>query len=253
MGSKARIAKDIEPILTMWLNNDRYYVEPFAGGMNMMCNIEHSKRLASDKNNYLIAMWRFLCGGYNFPKTISKELYSEYRAKFNKRGFVGLGDTLEEAMIGWIGFMGSFNGRFYDGGYSGHDVNGRDYIGEQIRNTLSQVDKLQGVEFWCGSYDSFEMPKDSIIYCDIPYKNTKQYSTSKDFNHEEFWQWCRRRTREGNSVFISEYQAPDDFFCIWQKQVTNAMNTKNTYKPTEKLFVHESIADKYKSNELKLF
>lgn len=56
-----------------------------------------------------------------------------------------MGDTLEEAMIGWVGFMGSFNGRFYDGGYSGHNVKGRDYISEQIRNTLSQIDKLKGV------------------------------------------------------------------------------------------------------------
>ena len=253
MGSKSRIAKEIEPILTMWLTDDRYYVEPFAGGMNMMCNIKHSKRLASDKNNYLMAMWRFLCGGYKFPNTITKKFYSEYRNKFNQRGFNGLGDTLEEAMIGWVGFMGSFNGRFFDGGYSGHDVKGRDYIGEQIRNTLSQVGKLQGVEFWCGSYDSFEIPQNAVIYCDIPYKGTKQYSTSKNFNHNEFWQWCRYMTKDGYSVFVSEYQAPEDFKCIWQKQVTNAMNTKNTYNPTEKLFVHESIADKYISNELKLF
>lgn len=253
MGSKSRIAKDIEPILTKCLTKNRYYIEPFAGGMNMICNINHPKRLASDRNNYLIAMWRYLCAGFEFPKTISKELYSEYRTKFNQRGFNGLGDTFEEAVIGWIGFMGSFNGRFYDGGYSGHDVNGRDYIGEQIRNTLSQVDKLQGVEFWCGSYDSYGMPKKSVIYCDIPYKGTKQYSTSKDFNHDAFYSWCRQTTREGNDVLISEYQAPEDFVCVWQKQVVNAMNTKNTYKPTEKLFVHESIADKYKSNELKLF
>lgn len=60
-------------------------------------------------------------------------------------------------------------------------------------------------------------------------------------------------TREGNDVIISEYQAPEDFVCVWQKQVTNSMSLKNTYKPTEKLFVHESIADKYMSNELKLF
>lgn len=253
MGSKSRITKDLEPILTKHLTANRWYVEPFAGGMNMMCNINHSKRLASDKNNYLIAMWRFLCDGFEFPETISKEIYSEYRVKFNEKGFNGLGDTVEEAMIGWIGFMGSFNGRFYDGGYSGHDVNGRDYIGEQIRNTISQVNKLKGVEFWCGSYDSFEIPKNSVIYCDIPYKDTKQYSTSKDFNHDEFWLWCRRKTKYGHDVFVSEYQAPDDFVCVWQKQVTNAMNTKNTYNPTEKLFVHESIAYKYKTNETKLF
>jgi DNA adenine methylase len=40
----------------------------------------------------------------------------------------------------------------------------------------------------------------------------------------------------GHRVFVSEYQMPKDFMCIWEKQVTNAMNQKNTYKPTERLF-----------------
>ena len=244
MGSKSRIAKDLTPILTRNIR-DRWYIEPFAGGMNMICNIQHNKRLASDKNNYLIAMWRYLCSGCEFPKNISKELYSEYRIKFNQKGFNGLGDTLEEAMIGWIGFMGSFNGRFFDGGYSGHDVNGRDYIGEQIRNTLSQIDKLRNVEFWCSSYDSFDIPKDAVIYCDIPYKGTKQYSISKNFDYDAFWLWCKNMTIEGYDVIVSEYQAPEDFVSIWEKQVTNTMNTKNTYKPIERLFVHKNIVDKY--------
>lgn len=60
MGSKSRIAKNIKPILTKYLTNEKYYVEPFAGGMNMMCNINHEKRIASDSNNYLIAMWRYI-------------------------------------------------------------------------------------------------------------------------------------------------------------------------------------------------
>lgn len=245
MGSKSRIAKEIEPILTKYLTKHKYYVEPFAGGMNMLCNIEHKKRIASDNNNYLIAMWRFICKDYEFPKIITKELYSEYRVKFNHRGFIGLGDTLEEAMIGWIGFMGSFNGRFFDGGYSGHDVKGRDYIGEQIRNTLSQVDKLDGVEFRCGDYSRLEIPAHSIVYCDIPYKSTKQYSTSRNFNHAAFWQWCRNMTIKGNDILISEYQAPEDFVCVWEKTITNSMNTKKTYKPVEKIFVHVNIEDKY--------
>lgn len=249
MGSKSRIAKEIKPILTMWLTEDRYYVEPFAGGMNMMCNIHHTKRIASDNNNYLIAMWKFLVWyNFNFPKEISKDIYSHYRDIFNQKGFNGNGDMSDEAMIGWIGFMGSFNGRFFDGGYSGHNVNGRDYIGEQIRNTLKQVENLKGVEFKCGSYNEIEIPDDSVIYCDIPYKGTKQYSTSKGFNYDVFWNWCRQMTDKGHCVFISEYQAPEDFVCVWQKQVTNAMNTKNTYKPTEKLFIHKSLACWVKNN-----
>lgn len=250
MGSKSRIANNIKSILTKHLTKDRWYIEPFAGGMNMICNINHQKRLASDNNNYLISMWIYLCNGYEFPKKISKEIYSEYRKKFNQKGFSGLGNTLEEAMIGWIGFMGSFNGRFFDGGYSGHDVKGRDYISEQIRNTLSQVEKMQGVKFLSGNYDIIDIPKNSVIYCDIPYNDTKQYSTSKGFDHESFWQWCREKTNDGNDVIISEYKAPQDFVCIWEKKVTNAMNIKKTYNPTEKLFVHKSIQDKYLLNKL---
>lgn len=254
MGSKSRIAKDLCPILTKNLTKDRWYVEPFCGGCNMICNINHPKRIASDKNNYLIAMWTWLVSfGKQFPLRIPKDIYSYFRNKFNSKGFSGDGITEEEATIGWVGFMGSFNGRFFDGGYSGHDVNGRDYIGEQMQNTMSQIDALKGVAFMCGSYDTLDIPKNSVIYCDIPYKNTKQYSTSKGFDHDAFWEWCRNKTKEGNDVLISEYKAPDDFVCVWQKQVTNSINTKNTYKPTEKLFVHESIADKYMTNELKLF
>lgn len=246
MGSKSRIAKDILPIITRHLTEDRWYVEPFAGGMNMMCNVHHPKRIANDSNNYLIAMWKFLVWRkFNFPKIIPKPNYCLYRAAFNQKGFKGDGDSYEEAIIGWIGFMGSFNGRFFDGGYSGHDVNGRDYIREQIRNTLSQVDKLNGVRFRAEKYDNLKIHEKSVIYCDPPYRDTTQYSTSKGFDHDKFWQWCREKTAEGHDVLISEYTAPEDFVCVWQKEITNAMNTKNTYKPVERLFVHKSIAEKY--------
>ena len=74
------------------------------------------------------------------------------------------------------------------------------------------------------------------MYCDIPYFNTKQYETSKDFDYENFYNWCREN-KSKYQIFISEYQMPDDFKCIWSKEVTNSMNTTKTYKPTEKLFI----------------
>lgn len=238
MGSKNRLAKYLVPILTKELTSDRWYVEPFAGGMNMMDKIDHKKRLANDYNNYLIAMWRFLVEkpGFNFPTTIPKELYDTYREMYRIMGIGGTGDTEEEAMIGWIGFMGSFNGRFYDGGYSSHNSKGRDYIREQINNTLPQIKKMGGVKFSSASYDKLNVPDNSVIYCDPPYRKTTGYETSKGFDHDKFWDWCRKKAGEGHSVFISEYAAPEDFTCIWEKEVTNAMGTSNTYKPTERLF-----------------
>ena len=123
-------------------------------------------------------------------------------------------------------------------------------IKEHINNILKQVESLKDVEFYCANYGSLEIQSNSIIYCDPPYANTKQYSTSKSFNHEEFWIWCRYKTKQGHDVLISEYTAPHDFVPIWEMKLTNSMHQTNTYKPIEKLFVHESIADKYKVKTL---
>lgn len=233
MGSKNRIAKDILPIILDNRKPNQYYVEPFVGGANLIDKVG-GLRIGNDLNKYLIAMWQGLQQGRILPKHISKELYSRARVECNNK----TNSEFDDCMIGWIGWMGSYNGRFFDGGYSGHCVGAtkRDYIKEQIVNTEAQIPNILEVEFQSQDYKSLEIPNNSIIYCDIPYKDTKQYVTSKDFNHTEFWEWVRIKTREGHKVYISEYQAPEDFICIWSKEVTNSMNTKTTYKPTEKLF-----------------
>ena len=239
MGSKARIVNDILPLML----DDNYtdFIDVFCGSCSVIQKVpKHYKRIANDVNKFLIGMWDYLV--YNvmeFPRQIPREKYNHFRELYKNRKKNDNNEIYgEDAMCGWIGFMGSFNGRFYDGGYSGHDVNGRDYITENINNTLSQVEDLKGVEFINYDYKNIPINNKSIIYCDPPYKGVKKYSYS--INHDDFWNWCREQTAKGNKVFISEYNAPDDFVCIWQKQITNAMNLTKTTKPVEKLFVHKS-------------
>ena len=236
MGSKNRIAKHILPFIKEHLNGNNLFVDVFCGGCNLIDKLDYPMRLANDSNKYLIAMWRELVGGVKPPLVINRDYYNSVRDSFNNNN-----DNYIDFDKGWVGFMGSYNGRFFDGGYSGHNVaikNGyRDYIGEGIRQILEQVPKLKGVGFMCGSYDrEMALPPNSVIYCDPPYKNTKQYGNSKDFDHASFWQWCRDMTIQGHKVFVSEYNAPDDFKCVWEMEVTNSLSTKNTYRPTEKLF-----------------
>ena len=236
MGSKNRIAKHILPIILKDRKENQYYVEPFVGGANMIDKVDGS-RIGSDVNKYLIALWKGLQKNLNRPYTIDKELYSLVRSAYNNDD----NSIFSDFFIGWVGWMASYNGRFFDGGYSGHLVGKRDYITEQIRNTEAQISKIKGVHFVYSSYDKLEIPNNSIIYCDIPYKDTKQYSSSKNFNHNNFWNWAREKSQDGHEVFISEYNAPDDFKCIWQMEVTNSMNTTKTYKPIEKLFKYKGI------------
>lgn len=230
MGSKARIANEILPIILKDRKIGQYYVEPFCGGCNLIDKVG-GNRIASDSNKYLIEMFMGLQVECNRYTEINKDLYNRARSEYNNR----TNTEFSNFEIGWIGFMGSFNGRFFDGGYSG--VSGkRNYISEQIRNTESQIKNIIGIRFYSCPYDKLDIPCNSIIYCDPPYKGTKQYSNSKNFDYASFWQWCRNMASKGHEVFISEYDAPDDFECIWSRKITNAMNTTKTYSPTEKLF-----------------
>ena len=237
MGSKNRIAKFILPIILKDRKPKQFYVEPFVGGCNIIDKVS-GLRIGGDKNRYIIEMWKGLQSNRDFPTEIPKELYNIARIEYNNRTNI----EFDDGMIGWIGWMGSFNGRFFDGGYSGK-ASGRDYVNEQIRNTLKQVELIRDVNFVSGDYDEISIPDCSIIYCDIPYQDTKQYATSKDFDYDKFWTWCRTMDKIGHTVFISEYNAPSDFNCIWSKEVTNAMNTSKTYKPVEKLFVYSGKSE----------
>lgn len=96
---------------------------------------------------------------------------------------------------------------------------------------------MNNVIFKSCDYKDLEIPLNSVVYCDIPYQGTKQYSTSKDFNYDNFFGWCREYAAKGVTLLLSEYNAPSDFQCIWSKEITNSLNQKNTYKPIEKLFI----------------
>lgn len=106
MGSKNRIAKYILPFLTKYLTPDRWYVEPFCGGLNMMDKICHSLKIANDSNNYLISMWEYLLySNLDFPKHIDKDTYNRYKQIYYDKIY-DKQICEEAAIIGWVGFHG---------------------------------------------------------------------------------------------------------------------------------------------------
>lgn len=237
MGSKAKIVNDILPV--MFENyNGHTFVDIFCGGCSVIENVPNTyRRIANDKQKYLIEMWKSLTQGKQFPTHIEKDFYDKVRDCSH-----GKNHDYDDDLVGWVGFMASFNGRFFDGGYSGHNAmlksgKTRDYIKENINNTLKQIDKLKSVEWYSGDYFNCPFPENSLIYCDPPYKGTKQYATSKNFDYQMFYEWLYAMKEDGHTIFVSEYEMPYPFKCIWSKEVTNAMNQTITKKPTEKLFM----------------
>lgn len=244
MGGKARFSKEIVPIMLKNRKPNQVFVDLCTGGANIVSEVD-GDRIANDKNKYLIAMFKGLQENRNRPYEITKDLYNVARDVYNgKENQFNHLMEMDDFMIGWIGWMGSANGRFFDGGYSGKSNTKigtvRDYIKEAISNIEKQIPKLNGIDFYDLDYKELVIPDNSIIYCDIPYENTKQYSTSKGFNHLEFWDYARKLSTEGHSVFVSEYNAPSDFRCIWQKEAKSSLSANGQIGgnkcSTEKLF-----------------
>lgn len=227
MGSKASIAKHILPIVLKDRKEGQWYVEPFAGGMNTICLVD-GHRIASDTNWYLIQMWRAIKYGVDMPKDITREMYDRYKAKFDSRC------KSDMHITGWVGYMASFKGKFFSG-YSGVYTK-RNYIKESINNTLRQFKSFDGIEFVDGEYQSLIIPPKSIIYCDPPYKNTTEYNGFSKFNHEAFYEWCKKMKEDGHAVFVSENDMPMPFREVWSMPAKRTLGISTTINTTERLY-----------------
>ena len=240
MGSKARFSKEILPIILKDRTADQWYVEPFAGGCNLICEVD-GNRLANDINYYL--MDYFLNATQN--NFIPKESYTKDEYKFIQKN-----KDLKPYETGYVGICCSFGGKWFGryAGVSETKQGSRNYIAEAFRNLQKQIPKLKGVQFKSGDYRDLKIPNNSIIYCDIPYCGTyseiEGYS-SKDFNHSAFWDWCREKANQGHTVFVSEYNAPADFECVWQKEAKSSLSANGVIGgnklSVEKLFKFSPI------------
>ena len=231
MGSKSRISKQVAPIIQRYIDENKItkYIEPFVGGSNMIEHIKCNEKYGYDNNEYLIEFWKQIQNGWNPLEVIdmSKDFYTE--VKDNKEKF-------PKQIVALCGFCATYNAKWF-GGYAGiaHTKIGtdRNYYDEAVRNVLKQAENIKDVFYDCVDYKSINV-KNAVIYCDPPYANTTKYKD--DFNHDEYWNWVRKMSKN-NIVLCSEYNAPDDFDCIWSKELTTTLDKNSRSKAIEKLFM----------------
>lgn len=109
----------------------------------------------------------------------------------------------------------------------------------QRLESLERLQRLQSLESpyrleaYNLSYDEIEIMPNSVIYCDIPYRDTEKYQDS--FDYDKFYSWALSQTEP---VYISEYWMPADFVCIAEKERISPLSaTNNSLKKIEKIFV----------------
>lgn len=232
--------KELKPILEEHITDDNIFYDAFCGGANVICKIKARQKVAVDDDRYIIALWRHIQrhGIDDLPKELTKEEYYDIKkSELDKDG------RYPDWLIGYVSTACSYGSKVW-GGYANFNPNkNENHIREAWNGLKKQVDAfedLKGTFFDCNTYRGISCIAGDVIYCDPPYAETVGYRTS--FNHNKFWEWCREKARKGCYVYISEYDAPSDFKCIWESKKKDGMGTtkkgiKQNVK-TEKLFVY---------------
>lgn len=227
MGGKSRISKSIAILINTYTDATLPFVSLFCGTCSVESKINNNKKILNDKHEYLIEMFKGLQNGYDLPESISEDEYRSIKQDLNK----------DKVLSGFVGFGCSFGGKWF-GGYA-RSCKTRDQATESKKSVLKDMEGLKYAEFLNLDYKDVEIPKGSVIYADPPYKDTTMYGSKLKFDSEEFWDYMRKISID-NFVFISEEQAPDDFECIWEKELYRTLDVNKNNQPIkiEKLFLY---------------
>lgn len=108
---------------------------------------------------------------------------------------------------------------------------------------LETLKAIPSLEISNKDYKEFSEIKDSIIYLDPPYKDTKKVYKHNNLNYEEFYSWCEDMSKD-NMVLISGYEMPDDFEVVYEfKKARSTFQGGNNGKNYEKLFMVKKVGD----------
>jgi len=223
MGSKRRIASELNAIMQPYYNDYGVYVEPFVGGANMIKKVSHPNRIGYDSNEYIISYFNALKDCWLPPKDVSEELYKDI--KNNK-------DKFPKELVCFVGICCSFGGKWF-GGYARDKVGNRNFANEGYNYAIKKdLPYIKDIKFYHKSYQELEFIEPTLIYCDPPYRNVTAYKDK--FDHEQFYEWCHRQKSNRHKLFISEYNMPNDFTCIWSKEQAIYLDN-NTNTPQHKI------------------
>ncbi len=230
MGGKARIAKKITEFINGQLRDGQAYYEPFCGACNVTQYIDANRaRYASDSNKYMIAFWQAVQAGWEPPAEVSEEEHR--RVKANKEE--------DLALTAFVGYGCSFGGRFFATYARKTENHPQDYVKCARNVTLKKARGLHGVNFSHLRFERVEVASGSLVYCDIPYRNTTGYSEAAGgFDHDSFYLWGKKLTEEGSTVLVSEYShnVPEGADVVWGTESTQSFRGGKRKKTEEVIF-----------------
>ena len=214
-GGKAKIAKELSVFLQSKITPNQTFVDLFCGSCNVVSKIQAKERIANDLHKELIALHIAVQQGQELPSAISEEEYKS--VKLNKENY-------PDWLVAFVGFGCSFAGRYFEGYARGVDQN----YANCAKNSITKKHATMGsVKFVTSNYSDVQIPPESLIYCDIPYKDTKKYSVGS-FDHSAFYKYAKQKQSEGHTVYVSEYEhnVPEGWVVVWRHESRKSIRNK---------------------------
>lgn len=113
--------------------------------------------------------------------------------------------------------------------YIGYALGGKDrnYAENAYNSTMKKANKMKDVGFFCMDYSEFICPEGSLVYCDIPYKGTTQYSAVGAFDQEAFYVWAK--SQKQCRILVSEYKhnVPEGATIVWEHKSKKSIRNKD--------------------------
>ena len=227
-GGKNKFANKLANVI----GSGKVLVEPFIGGGAMTAALAPNFEIvyAYDNHPDLILMWQALLAGWKPPDSVSKEEYYKLKKEHSS------------ALRGFAGFGCAFGGIWF-AGYSVDLRSGRqNYAGEARRLLMKKVKRMKNVIVDMEDYRKLVIPTGAVIYADPPYANAVTYKNLLEpngFDSNEFWQVASKWADDGATVFVSEFEAPDDWLIVWEEERNRSMRNTDIYRANtmvERLF-----------------
>lgn len=184
-----------------------------------------------DSDAYVTLVWSFGNNGkdYIYGKDIEQFKHDYHEAVYfgNLSGLRRYGYKLTPSTVKTV------YGRYLD--YQRQIKQQMPNIQLEVATRQIEIERLQRLQSYGTTYENVPIPPNSLIYCDIPYADTK-CGKYDGFDSERFHEWARQQS----NIFISEYNMPDDFIVVdeVEKTVLSAANG-NSQKAVERLYTNE--------------
>lgn len=250
-GSKRKFIKELIPIIMEGTDNNTFFIDCFMGGANILSEIPSKHKIGIEINYYVYSLWNEIKNNIYHTLAILPHDSSDLAIDdYNdiRKSYLSNDKRYTPQLIGFVGSACSYGGAWFNGYAKFNPNKNEDHIKEAYNGLIKQIKGfkyLSNTTFHCMSYDMLKpssykgvdgvaVPQNTVLICDPPYFGTKGYES--DFNHLKFWDWVRKMSSSGIKVYVTEYEAPSDFKCIWSAKKKDGMGaTRKGRKQTEKI------------------